>query len=248
MRGQSQRPTDDGAPRATGVPSPGGSALRIVSDPAGADAAVLMLHGGREYGRQPTRPWQPAAVRMRPFPRAVDRALPDRRLFVGTVRYRFQGWNDTLADPLRDTERALAELARRAGEVPVVLIGHSMGGRAALRAAADPRVRGVVALAPWCPDGEPVAQLRGSTVVVLHGDRDRTTDPQASVDLVRRAREDGARAGTLFITGGGHAMLWRGAVWHRTAGAAVAQILAPDGAPVSGPIADTLDSPTPGRI
>ncbi|QKV96385.1 alpha/beta fold hydrolase [Streptomyces sp. NA02950] len=245
MRGQPPRLTDPGSRR---DPSPDGSALRVVTGPAGADAAVLVLHGGREHGRRPARPWQPAAVRMRPFLRAVDRAVPDRRLFVGTVRYRYQGWNGTLADPLRDTERALAELARRAGEVPVVLIGHSMGGRAALRAAADPRVAGVVALAPWCPEGEPVAQLRGGTVVILHGDRDRTTDPDASLDLVRRARVDGARAGTLLITGGDHAMLRRGGVWHRTAGAAVAEILAPDGATGSGLIADTLASALPVRI
>ncbi|MEU8828082.1 alpha/beta fold hydrolase [Streptomyces sp. NPDC048636] len=248
MRGRPRRATDDGVPGAAGPPSPDGSALRVVSAPVDADAAVLVLHGGQEYGRGPARPWQPAAVRMRPFPRVVDRAAPDRRLFIGTVRYRHRGWNGTLADPVRDTERALAELARHAGEVPVVLIGHSMGGRAALRAAADPRVKGVVALAPWCPEGEPVAQLRGSTTVILHGDRDRTTDPHASAELVRRAREDGARAGTLLITGGDHAMLRRGGVWHRTAGIAVAELLAPDGATASGLITDALDSPAPNRI
>ncbi|MGR4852480.1 alpha/beta fold hydrolase [Streptomyces sp. LARHCF252] len=52
----------------------------------------------------------------------------------------------------RDARRALGELARRAGDVPVVLVGHSMGGRAALRAADAPQVRAVPALAPWCPD------------------------------------------------------------------------------------------------
>ncbi|WP_438949092.1 LLM class flavin-dependent oxidoreductase, partial [Streptomyces harbinensis] len=40
-------------------------------------------------------------------------------------------------------------LAARLGPVPVVLVGHSMGGRAALRAAGHPAVTGVVALAPW---------------------------------------------------------------------------------------------------
>ncbi|WP_435240445.1 alpha/beta fold hydrolase [Streptomyces cucumeris] len=246
MRERPRPPTGTAVSQTPGRPSPEGSALCVLARPADPDAAVLLLRGGRERGRRPARPWQLAAVRMRPFLRAVGRAVPDRRLFVGAVRYRYQGWNGTVADPLRDTERALAELVRHVGDVPVVLIGHSMGGRAALRAAADPRVTGVVALAPWCPPGEPVAQLRGSTVVVLHGDRDRLTDPHASVDLVRRAREDGVRAGALLITGGDHAMLRRGGVWHRLAGDAVAGILAP--ATASGLITDALDSAVPGRI
>ncbi|WP_428956984.1 alpha/beta hydrolase [Streptomyces sp. cg35] len=203
------------------------SNVRIMSGGADPHAAVLVLHGGRETGREPSRPWHLAALRMRPFFAAVGRAVPEQRLLIGSVRYRYRGWNGSSADPLRDTEQALAELASRVGDVPVVLLGHSMGGRAALRAAGAAQVRGVVALAPWCPDGEPTDQLQDRTAVVLHGDGDRITDPRASTEMMRRARAQGARTATLIVAGGDHAMLRRGPVWHRIAAGAVAEVLAP---------------------
>ncbi|MER5888722.1 alpha/beta fold hydrolase [Streptomyces sp. NPDC001941] len=197
-------------------------------------AAVLFLHGGRADSHAPSRPWHLAALRMRPFVRAAARTTADDVL-LATVRYRLRGWNGGDADALRDTRRALEELSRRFGPVPTVLVGHSMGGRAALRAADAPQVAGVVALAPWCPDGEPVAQLRGKGVLVLHGDRDRITDPTASADLVRRARTAGARARTVRVPGGDHAMLRDAAHWHTTAAEAVRDFLAEAGPPAGDP-------------
>ncbi|MFE5599102.1 alpha/beta fold hydrolase [Streptomyces coelicoflavus] len=206
-------------------------ALRVRRRPARTRAAVLVLHGGRAQSRSTARPWQLAALRMHPFLRALEAATGRDDVLLGQVRYRSRGWNGTAAEPLRDTRRALAELRGLAGDVPVVLLGHSMGGRAALRAAGADGVRGVVALAPWCPPGEPVAQLRGREVLVLHGDRDRVTDPAESVAYVSRARAAGARAGMLLVADGDHAMLRGPARWHRTATAAVAHLLAPEAAP-----------------
>ncbi|MDX3797929.1 alpha/beta hydrolase [Streptomyces sp. AK04-3B] len=199
-----------------------------------ARAAVLVLHGGREHSRRTSKAWHPAALRMRPVLRAAAAAAStDRRdVLVGEVRYRYQGWNAT-ADPVDDAARALDETRRLAGDVPVTLVGHSMGGRAALRAAADPAVHAVLALAPWCPPGEPVAHLAGTRVVVLHGDRDRVTDPAASAEYVRRARQAGAQAGLVLVRGGDHAMLRRGADWHRATAAVVAQLLRAQPAPVA---------------
>lgn len=203
-------------------------------------AAVLILHGGRADSLAPSRPWHVSRLRMRPFVRAVLRAVPDRDVFVGEVRYRLRGWNGAAADPVADVHRALAELTDLVGEVPVVLVGHSMGGRAALRAAAAPRVRAVVALAPWCPAGEPVAHLRDKRVIVLHGDRDRITEPAASFALVRRAAKEGSAASAVRVAGGDHAMLRRARTWHRATGSAVAGLLSlaegPDEAlPAEGP-------------
>ncbi|WP_105971638.1 alpha/beta hydrolase [Streptomyces geranii] len=190
-------------------------------------AAVLFLHGGTDESRSPCRPWQPAALRMRPFVRAVASALPagGAGVFLGEVRYRVRGWNGPDEDALRDAHRALEELALRAGDVPVVLVGHSMGGRAALRAAAAPQVRAVLALAPWCPEGEPVTHLRDKEVVVLHGDHDRVTDPRASVTYVTRAQEAGSQATIHLVPGGDHAMLHGARNWHRTAASTTAALL-----------------------
>ncbi|MBU6532630.1 alpha/beta fold hydrolase [Streptomyces mayonensis] len=206
-------------------------ALRVRRRPARTRAAVLVLHGGRAESRSAARPWQLAALRMRPFLRALEAATGRDDVLLARVRYRSRGWNGAAAEPLRDTRRALAELHGLAGDVPVVLLGHSMGGRAALRAAGADRVRGVVALAPWCPPGEPVAQLRDRDVLVLHGSRDRVTDPAESAAYVARARGAGARAGMLLLEDGDHAMLRHHARWHRTATAAVAHLLDAEAAP-----------------
>lgn len=188
-------------------------------------AAVLLLHGGRSEGTEAVSPWSLTGARMRPFARAIERAGRGQALLVGSVRYRCRGWNGEREDPVRDARRALDEVASRAGNVPTVLVGHSMGGRAALRAAGHPLVRGVVGLAPWCPQGEPVTQLRGRRLVLLHGDRDRTTDPGASLEYAVRAAEAGVDACALLMPGGDHAMLRRAGAWHRLTSQIVSGLL-----------------------
>ncbi|MEV0737937.1 alpha/beta family hydrolase [Streptomyces sp. NPDC050549] len=199
--------------------------------PARPRAAVLVLHGGQEASSRPARPWQLAALRMGPFVRAMSGALPDGDVLLARTRYRVRGWNGERADPVRDTHRALDELAELAGPVPTLLLGHSMGGRAALRAAGHPQVCGVVALAPWWPPGEPVEQTAGRYVVCLHGDRDHVTSPADSADCVHRARATATRAGMALVGGGDHAMLRRHRLWHDTAAALVAHLLDPAGTP-----------------
>ncbi|MFG3280738.1 alpha/beta fold hydrolase [Streptomyces sp. NPDC048111] len=210
--------------------APGGSPLWIRHQPRHARAAVITLRGGRASGYEAARPWQLAALRMRPVLRAAASAVRRDETVLGDVRYRYRGWNQE--DPVQDTVRALDELRELAGSVPVVLVGHSMGGRAALRAAVHPNVSGVVALAPWLPPGEPVEQLGGKRAVLLHGDRDTVTSAEASTAHGRRARAAGARAAVVVIRGGDHAMVRRSGVWHRTITEVVADMLGPlDGRP-----------------
>ncbi|MFI5961185.1 alpha/beta hydrolase [Streptomyces asoensis] len=194
-------------------------------------AAVLVLHGGQETSDSPTSPRQLAALRMDPILRAVTAALPHEDVLVARVRYRLRGWNGTRADAGRDTLRALDDLDASVGSVPTVLLGHSMGGRAALHAAGHPQVTGILALAPWWPSDEPVVQTAGRRIVALHGARDRVTSPTDTADCVHRAQGAAARAGMAVIGGGDHAMLRRHRLWHRTTAAVVAHLLDPDAVP-----------------
>ncbi|WP_285736878.1 alpha/beta fold hydrolase [Kitasatospora phosalacinea] len=188
--------------------------------PSSPDAAVLVLHGGKEFGAAAPPLLNLPGLRMRPFARAVQRgaqAAGGRSLAVGTVRYRCRGWNGDRADAARDAEAAMSDLAEQLGPVPTVLIGHSMGGRAALRAAAHPCVRGVVALAPWCPQDEPTEHLRGRSVLMLHGDRDKVTPPDETDLFALRARDHGARVAGYRVLGSGHTLMRRAGDWHRAA-------------------------------
>ncbi|MFJ3235018.1 dienelactone hydrolase family protein [Streptomyces sp. NPDC086787] len=195
------------------------SRLWVRHRPPCVGTALITLHGGRADSYAPSRPWHLAALRMRPVLRAAASAVSLDHVLLGEVRYRLRGWNQ--GDPVDDVLGALGELRQVYGAVPVVLIGHSMGGRAALRASAHPQVQGVLALAPWLPADEPSDHLRGRRIVVVHGDRDRVTSARASVAYVERAREAGACAGTVLVERGDHAMVRRSGLWHR----AVAEIV-----------------------
>ena len=61
---------------------------------------------------------------------------------------RFRGW-DTTHTPVDDCDWAIEEVRARYPAAPVGLVGHSLGGRAALLAGDNPAVRSVVALNPW---------------------------------------------------------------------------------------------------
>ncbi|WP_245791787.1 alpha/beta fold hydrolase [Actinacidiphila rubida] len=198
----------------------------VVRRPAARpEAAVLMLHGGGEHGmRRPSRLNGPS-WRMRPFVRALDRAAGSRALLIAEARYRHRGWNGERADAARDAEAAVAELAERTGGVPTVLVGHSMGGRAALRAAGAKTVAGVVALAPWCPPGEPVGQLAGRNLVFVHAAGDRITSPRESLAMAGRARAAGALVCRYELAGGDHAMLREASVWHSLTADSVGALL-----------------------
>lgn len=195
---------------------------RLPERPRGA---VLFLHGGAEHGlRRPSRLNGPA-WRMRPFLRELARSAQGRHLLLAEARYRHRGWNGDRADAALDAEEALTQLVRQAGGAPVVLVGHSMGGRAALRVAGAEGVTGVVALAPWCPPGEPVGQLAGRRLVFVHAQADRITSPGESLRMAVEARAAGAEVCRYVLPGGDHAMLRNAAVWHALTARAVSGLL-----------------------
>jgi pimeloyl-ACP methyl ester carboxylesterase len=172
---------------------------------------VLVLHGGQSVSTAPTSPAQLAVLRTVPLARAVRRAVGPAGVQVRRPRFTVRGWNGPCASPVADVASWLDAAAG-----PVVLIGHSMGARAALRAAGHPRVVAVAGLAPWLPPGEPVAQLAGRAVLLAHGGRDRVTSPAETWAFAELARAV-TQVTTVSVAGGDHAMLAHARGWHRLA-------------------------------
>lgn len=197
---------DSGAPEPTlSVHKPGNAKVTGV---------VLLLHGGASESAEPVRPWSLAVARMRMFVSPIQTRSPGKGVAVVLLRDRVRGWNGAAADAQADALWALDRIAERYGRVPVALVGHSMGGRAALRAGGHPLVTGIAALAPWTPEGEPVEHLLGRTVMIAHGDLDRSVDPAESLEFARRAAQAGVHVCRLRVEGSGHAMMTRLADWN----------------------------------
>ena len=202
------------------------AAPSVVSLDARGDtkAVVLVLPGGRADSFEATDARQLTAVRMRPLARHLHRRVRQHGVAVWLVRYRYRGWNGPEMSPVPDAGWALDEVRRRHGDVPVVLVGHSMGGRTALRVAGDRSVGAVAALAPWLFDTEPTEQLDGRRVLIAHGDLDKVTSPAAS----RRYADRAARVATVTyvaIRGDLHGMVLRWRTWHRLTTSFVLDVL-----------------------
>lgn len=188
--------------------------------PIGSDL-VLLAHGGQETSVADPGVWRPPILRMWSLGLAARRAVPG--VAVGLARYRYRGWNtagDTAAD-LRTVLDRLPDTITR-----VLLIGHSMGGRAVLRVADHDRVAGVLGLAPWLPAGDPVVEPYDRTVVLAHGTADRITDPHGTARYAAKLRAAGIAVASLSVQGDQHSMLHRPADWSALTGWFVRQILA----------------------
>ncbi|HET6818600.1 MAG TPA: alpha/beta fold hydrolase [Mycobacteriales bacterium] len=180
-------------------------------------AVALVLHGGKEHSFDPVGRRNLPGLRMLPIA-ATLRARGHRLgLVVDPVRYRVRGWNGPEASPVADARAALESVKRRHGDVPVILLGHSMGARTAIRVCDDSNVVAVVGMAPWTPSHEPVAQTAGRRLLLLQGDRDTVTPPHDSLDYARRAAAAGATVARLVVRGDAHPMLRRWPTWHRLA-------------------------------
>jgi alpha-beta hydrolase superfamily lysophospholipase len=195
------------AGRTTGVHPP----VDVLTSRGDTKAVVLVLHGGRQEGQAPVRRTNLAYLRMVPLGKALRRPGVE----VWLMRYRKRGWNAPDLDPVRDAKWALDEIGRRHPDVPIVLVGHSMGARTALRVAGHPQVTAVCALAPWLVQGEPFHQLAGKALLIAHGDQERMTDPALSYRYAVQAKQVTARSARFSVHGDGHAMLRRAGDWSR---------------------------------
>jgi dienelactone hydrolase len=184
-------------------------------EPRAVSGVVLLLPGGEEVSaRRPSPALATASVHAlgRRLARAGRRASRLESLAVHVVHYRCRGWNGSEAHLARDAAWATDEVVRRYGDVAVCLVGTDMGGRAALRAGGHESVNSVVAISPWLPEDdmaaapEPVKQLGGRHVLIVHGTNDGRTDPELSFRLAARAKKANRDVCRFEVHSDGHGL------------------------------------------
>ncbi|WP_420079813.1 alpha/beta hydrolase [Streptomyces sp. JL4002] len=153
----------------------------------------------------------PGALRFSPGPvRPLARALARAGAAEGLVTHTVIHGGDS---PREDQARwAADEAVRRYGDVAVCLAGYGAGGLAALRAAGHEAVNSVLAMAP-CLEGasasdppEPVKQLSGRHVLIVHGTNDARSDPERSYRLAERAKKANRTTCRFEVHSDGHGL------------------------------------------
>ncbi|MEV7416416.1 prolyl oligopeptidase family serine peptidase [Streptomyces sp. NPDC089919] len=157
----------------------------------------------------------PGSSRLAPGPvhrltRALSRAGTAEGLVTHVVRYgRTEAGGGALTEA---AEWGAAEALRRYGDVPICLAGYGDGALAALRAAGHEGVNSALALAPCVPEGEfgnspePVKQLSGRRVLIVHGTNDSRTDPELSFHLAARAKKANRNTCRFEVHSDGHGL------------------------------------------
>lgn len=116
----------------------------------------------------------------------------------------YRGW-DAGHTPINDLQWGMAQIVDQHPGLPVCLVGHSLGARAALLAGNHPAVVGIAALNAWVYPSDDV-DLAARQVLFVHGDQDRVADSERALVVARSA----SRAATVrfeVIRGGNHSML-----------------------------------------
>lgn len=183
-----------------------GAELRISG--TGPDAVVCVDGGGRA---EIPGTWSSTIEWL------VERLAPRfPGLRFGEVRYRVKSWR-RLDLCVEDALAAIAALEPDR----TLLLGFSMGGAVSVRAAAQPSVTGLLALAPWLPEELDLAPLDGKRLAIVHGSLDSPLPgiPGVTARSSRRAHERavarGIDASYTVIQGGLHGAAVR-APWGRT--------------------------------
>ena len=178
-----------------------GAELRVTG--AVKERAVVCVNGGT--GADVAGTW---SASLEWLVRRLAPRFPD--LAFGEVKYRIKSWRrlDMCAE---DARAAIEDMDAR----NTLLIGFSMGGAVAIKAADHPSVTEVVGLAPWIPDRLDLSPLDGRRLVVLHGSLDRYlpgipgVSPSNSRRGYERAQARGVDATYTLIPGALHGIAVR---------------------------------------
>ena len=184
-----------------------GAEMRVTG-PVDATAAVVCVNGGQS--REVEGTWSATLEWL------VRRLAPEfPRLTFGEVKYRVKSWRRL--DLCVDDARAAVEML----DAPrTLLLGFSMGGAVAIRAAAEPSVETVLGIAPWIPDRLELDALHGRRFRVLHGTLDQSLPGIPGVSAAgsrrgfERARALGVDGEYTLVRGGLHGVALR-AHWGR---------------------------------
>ncbi|MFD9477071.1 alpha/beta hydrolase [Streptomyces nojiriensis] len=166
------------------------------STESAVNGVVLLLPGASRFSPGP----------LRPLARALARAGGAEGLVTHMVIHG--------GDSAREEQAGWAadEAVRRYGDVPVCLAGYDAGGLAALRAAGHGAVNSVVVIAPRLEEAaradspEPVKQLSGRQVLIVHGTNDARNDPEASFRLAARAKKANRSTCRFEVHSDGHGL------------------------------------------
>ena len=162
-----------------------GAELRVTGIPG--ERAVVCVNGGT--GADVPGTW---STSLEWLVRRLAPRFPE--LAFGEVKYRIKSWKRL--DMC--TEDALAAIEQM-GAPHTLVIGFSMGGAVAIKAARHPSVEEVVGLAPWIPERLDLSPLQGRRLAVYHGSLDRYlpgipgVNPSTSRAGYERARAHGCR-------------------------------------------------------
>jgi alpha-beta hydrolase superfamily lysophospholipase len=155
---------------------------------------------------------------------------------VYRLRFSVRGWNGDGAAVLGDARWAIGKIAGAHPGLPIVVVGHSLGGRVAMHvvgsssaldsSGARSTVVGAVGLAPWVDPVDPVDLLRDVPLAIVQGTNDRIVPEPSTRAWLTRAARAGAQIDSTLIEGAGHAMLRYFRRWHRLASDGVLTVLA----------------------
>jgi pimeloyl-ACP methyl ester carboxylesterase len=158
-----------------------------VTGPTGR-AAVVCVNGGQ--GGEVPGTWS-ASIEW--LVRQLAPQFPE--LGFAEVKYRIKSWTK-MSWCVEDARAAV----REAGAPRTLLLGFSMGGAVAIRAADEKTVESVLGLAPWIPDRLSLETLRGRRFAVIHGMLDGWLPGIPGVSP-RRSRRGFERARALAVGG-----------------------------------------------